>query len=325
MTDNYFSSAILVANLGSPSFNGFITYDAVNDGTPITGFGPNGVEVFASGLRNPYGVVLHSNSKIYATDNGPNFFEGKMATSCGPVQFLPGIKDADELNLIVRNGWYGHPNHKRAQTDPRQCVWRGTTVASDSEYTAPLMTLRSSTDGVIEFDSNHFSGALRHNLIVSKYKDGLFRIILSSDGNSVVSNSKPAISLAGDNGLAVTQAPNGNLIDARYNTNECYVYIPEEPPTTALQIFSIFPRRGGLVGGSTVTIYGANFVPQPSFAVEVFVGGSPCTNVVVVNSANSILKCKLPTSSSIGSKDVVVNVGNGILVTMPFAYLYISG
>jgi IPT/TIG domain/Glucose / Sorbosone dehydrogenase len=325
MRENYFSSAILVANLGSPSFNGFITYDAVNDGTPITGFGPNGVEVFASGLRNPFGVVMHSNGKIYATDNGPNAGFGDMATGCGPGQFIPDVYDSDELNLIVRNAWYGHPNHKRAQTDPRQCVWKGSAVPSSSDYTAPLMKLRSSTDGIIEYQANYFGGEMRSNLIASKYGDGLYRIILSPDGNSVASTSIPAIALAGDNGLAVTQAPNGNLIDARYDTNECYVFIPEEPLTTALQIFSVFPRRGGLLGGSTVTIYGANFVAQSSFAILVFVGGSPCTNVVVVNSASSILRCTLPSSSSIGRKDVVVDVGNGVVVTLPLAYLYVTG
>jgi IPT/TIG domain/Glucose / Sorbosone dehydrogenase len=321
MRENYFSSAILVAHLGKIDFNGFISYDAVNDGTPTVGFGPSGVEVFASGLRNPFGVTMHSNGKIYATDNGPNVGFGDMATGCGPGQFIPDQEDVDELNLIVRNGWYGHPNHKRGQTDPRQCAWKGTTVASTADYTAPLMTLRSSTDGIIEFNSNHFAGAMRHNLIVSKYKDGLFRIIVSSDGNSVVPNSKPAIALSGDNGLAVTQAPNGNLMDARYTTNECYVYIPGEPSSTTLKVFSIFPRRGGLAGGTTIRIYGANF---NGTSTQVTVGGASCANVVVSNS-NTVLKCKLPPSASVGRKDVVVDNGSGIRTTLTFGYQYITG
>jgi hypothetical protein len=65
--ENYFSGAILVANLGVPGFNGFIKYDAPDNGNPIvgSGFGPNGVEIFAAGLRNPFGVYVHSSGKVY--------------------------------------------------------------------------------------------------------------------------------------------------------------------------------------------------------------------------------------------------------------------
>jgi len=67
--ENYYSAATLVAYLADPQFDGTITYDAPDNGSPNGG---NGVEVFASGLRNPVGLVLHSNGKLYGTDNGPN-------------------------------------------------------------------------------------------------------------------------------------------------------------------------------------------------------------------------------------------------------------
>jgi hypothetical protein len=35
--------------------------------TSTVSSGPNGVEVFAAGTRNPYGVYVHSNGKVYAT------------------------------------------------------------------------------------------------------------------------------------------------------------------------------------------------------------------------------------------------------------------
>jgi hypothetical protein len=79
MKDNFFSSAILVANLGKPNFNGVITYNAPIDGDPITGYGPNGVEIFAPGLRNPYGIVMHSNGELYATDNGKSLERSRSA------------------------------------------------------------------------------------------------------------------------------------------------------------------------------------------------------------------------------------------------------
>jgi len=66
--ENYFSAATVVAYLSDPNFNGNIQYDQDDDGIPTT----QGVEVFASGLRNPFGICLHSNGNLYGTDNGPN-------------------------------------------------------------------------------------------------------------------------------------------------------------------------------------------------------------------------------------------------------------
>ena len=67
MRENYFSAATLVANLGESCFNGNLAYDAAIDGYPIAGFGPTGVEVFAPGNRNPFGIIFHSNGKVYGT------------------------------------------------------------------------------------------------------------------------------------------------------------------------------------------------------------------------------------------------------------------
>jgi glucose/arabinose dehydrogenase len=67
--DNYYSASTVVANLADPLFNGYITYDAVDNGTPNGG---HGIEVFAPGNRNPFGIVMHSNGYLYGTDNGSN-------------------------------------------------------------------------------------------------------------------------------------------------------------------------------------------------------------------------------------------------------------
>lgn len=64
--------------MADANFNGFIEYDKPDDGVPITA----GVEVFASGERNPFGICLHSNGYLYGTDNGPNLGYGEMLTDC---------------------------------------------------------------------------------------------------------------------------------------------------------------------------------------------------------------------------------------------------
>jgi hypothetical protein len=183
------------------------------------------------------------------------------------------------------------------------------------------MKLRSSTNGIIEYDSNHFNGQIRHNLIASKYKDGLYRIVLSEDGSRVVPTSIPAIELIGDGGLTVTMAPNGNLVEARLETNAIHVYRPVESVSTRLTIYNIFPRRGGLAGGAILSIYGRNFVGRQ---IVVFIGTSICTNPII-HISQTMIQCRIPPSMVTGRKDVIVENENGVRETFAMAYQYIRG
>lgn len=92
-----------------------------------------------------------------------------MKTGCGPTDFIPDVETEDKINLLVKDGYYGHPNPKRAAVDgdPRQCVWRSPYDESDADFTAPLLRVPASTDGIIEWQSDHFDKQLRGNL--SKY------------------------------------------------------------------------------------------------------------------------------------------------------------
>jgi glucose/arabinose dehydrogenase len=324
--ENFFSAATLVANLGQGCFNGQITYDAVVDGSPVTGFGPNGVEIFAAGNRNPYDLVLHSNGYLYGTDNGPNNGFGDMATGCGPGEFIPDKSDSDKLNLLERGKYYGHPNHKRASyfSDNRQCKWRTASEPSDSSYTAPLTKLSSSTNGIVEFQTNHFGGLMRGNLVVCKYQDGLKRIILTPDGRGVESVSVTGITLptapegGGDDGLDVTQAPNGNLILGKYGVNALDVLVPLELPITDLRVVGVFPRRGPLTGGSRISIFGNNFGSE----VTVLLGGKQCSKLQVIGTSR--ITCEIPIGDSLGTVDLSVSSDSGSS-TFSRAYRYIRG
>jgi glucose/arabinose dehydrogenase len=95
--EGLFSAAALVAYLGRDDFDGHLLYDQVDDGNLIKG---SGIEVFSSGLRNPYDLVLHSiNGNIYATDNGPNTGYGKKSVGCD--QGVDDVDEEDELNLLT--------------------------------------------------------------------------------------------------------------------------------------------------------------------------------------------------------------------------------
>jgi len=130
-------------------------------------------------------------------------------------------------------------------------------------------------------------------------------------------SGKP-IKLADGRGLDVTQAPNGSLIEARYTDSELYGYKPVEAASSAVAVKSVFPRRGGLAGGSTLTIYGQN-LKKNGASPSITVGGSNC---VVQSTSNRKLKCTLP--GGLGTVDVVVTVG-GESYTFYSGYRYISG
>jgi IPT/TIG domain len=242
-----------------------------------------------------------------------------MMTGCEPGQFITAVETEDKINLLQAQNYYGHPNAKRAKVDndPRQCVWRNPTSTSP-DYTAPLLIAKSSTDGIIEYQADHFDRQLRGNLIASKYTDGLFRIILSPDGLAVVPQSIPAIPLVGDWGLDVTQAPNGNLIEVRLPTNNLYYHKPVEAATTELRVVSVFPRRGPNAGGTNLNIYGVNLNSGTSLTVTV--GGSNCP-VQTITSGKII--CTLPGGAN-GNVDVAVSSSAGSYIYQK-GYRYISG
>lgn len=179
------------------------------------------------------------------------------------------------------------------------------------------MKLDSSTDGIIEYQSTHFNSQMRGNLIVAKYKGALSRIILSADGKSVIPSSNPAIGLGGDETLDIALAPDGTIISARFTQNDLEYYEPIEPASSDLTIYSVFPRRGGLAGGSKLSIYGVNFAG----ALTVTIGGKNCSGVAVVSSKK--ITCNIPLGN-LGAADVTVTGGAGT-DTMTKAYRYITG
>jgi hypothetical protein len=151
-----------------------------------------------------------------------------MSKTC--TQGVPDIEEEDKLLRVVRGAYYGHANRKRGATDPRQCIWHSSNEAGNSEYTAPMASLPSSSDGILEFQSDHFGKQMRGDLLVSKFKGrtygvqaslvenqrtdsfdmsllgGMYRVILSSDGMTVA-ESPFLFDEEGD--LAIVQGPEG--------------------------------------------------------------------------------------------------------------------
>ncbi len=84
------------------------------------------VEVYASGLRNPYDILWHSNGSLYNSDNdaNPGFRDncGSEANNFGCACQAPVVNPSgDEINLIEQGKYYGSPNPYRAFPSSLQC------------------------------------------------------------------------------------------------------------------------------------------------------------------------------------------------------------
>lgn len=302
--EHYLSAATVVAHLSRPNFDGNVKYDKNEF---IIG---DDVEVWASGQRNSFDIVLHSNGYMYGTDNGPNNKYGATSVDCDEQTIDP--HEDDELNLLEKGKYYGHANRKRGETDPRQCKWRSATENSDTDYTAPMIMLPASCNGIAEFQTRHFGGQLRGDLLIGRYKGALYHVTLSNDGRSVAGKHK-VLESAG--GLDVTQGPDGTLFVAQNTKGKVITHSPVEPALGQLLVVSVFPRRGPKAGGSNLTLYGEQFGSNPI----VTVGGKNCP---VQSNNGKKMTCKLPSGN--GKADVVVTSG-GKSDTFTDAYRYISG
>lgn len=332
LDEGYFSAATVVAYLARENFDGFITYDS--NGIPITGLD---VEVFATGQRNSYDIVLHSNGNLYATgmfkvemfvvshyprllipsfvDNGPNNENGKRSLGCNGEE-APDPPMLDKLNLIKKGSYFGHANRLRGKKDPRQCKWRnGEEEESDEAFTAPMVILQPSSNGVIEYDSNHFGGQLRGRLVIARYLGELWTVALSDDGETALSDP---VLLDVNGGLDVTMAPDGTLFVAK-NGEKKVIYIePLELENPNLVVKSVFPRRGLQAGGTRLHIYGKHLNEFGTPTVRV--GGLDCPlNGPITNRK---LTCILPSGN--GAADIVVTANNGQTSTFERGYRYIT-
>jgi glucose/arabinose dehydrogenase len=228
------SAAILVADVQAPDFDGALVYDPA--GSPAddnVDLASGDVSVFASGLRNPYDVVLHSNGLIYATDNGAMALPYSATCSTQGAQ----TSTVDELNLIEEGNYYGFPNRNRGRFDERQCTYRFPQEASKENYTAPIALLPShcSCDGMAEYTSDVFGGALQGDLIYAEWSFGrISRTHLSADGRSVLSGN--VLSAAFNHPLDLVVAPNGTIYVADYGDDAVAYLAPEvATPTPTVQ------------------------------------------------------------------------------------------
>jgi chitodextrinase len=264
------SAALLVADVKAPGFQGECA-------TPIGFFGvPDtcDVEVFASGLRNPYDLVWHSNGYLYVPDNGLGV-TGTYPPS--PVPDCTGLADAstnnpgpqtDTLHLVEAGTYHGHPNPYRDECVFKDGSYQG--VPPLANYVPAIfdLGLNRSANGIIEYLGDAFYSKLMGQLLIANYSvgDNITRVELTAAGTGVASSGNLATGFVDP--LPLAQDAAGNIYVGQFGGQEVTVLEPlplASPPLGGWGAAQALPEAildpGGaaldgkfyLVGGKTST------------------------------------------------------------------------
>ena len=232
------------------------------DGGTYNPFKPSAaVTIFASGLRNAYDLVWHTNGQLYVPGNGsaaggntPNTpiplpvacqkRLDKASNGAYTSPSVPGLSSIgtqrDYLFRVVKNGYYGHPN-------PQRCEWvlnggnptAGIDPGEVNEY--PIGTLPDrnwkgiafdfgehfSPNGIIEYRSNVLGGKLQGKLLVTRFSDGRDIIVLTPGGaNLDIVNSETGITGFTDF--------NPSPLDLIENPTNGYLYVAQLSQETSI-------------------------------------------------------------------------------------------
>jgi hypothetical protein len=332
---------------GNPDANDPFGGDNGNNQARLVAGGP--VQVFASGFRNPYDILLHSNGKLYATDNGANAGSGGLpvgegTTTCTNTEQDAGFSDRDGLYLITGAGYYqGHPNPTRANrantfdpANPQSPIPSGMQNPIECDYQSPgsstlakendaLTTFNYSTDGIAEYTASNFSGAMQGDVLVTNFNDIVYRIVLNSTGTAVASKTSLfSFSNTATNPLDVTaQGDNarfpGTIWVANNGTDDIAVFEPND--------------FDGSTTGTCTGAYNTSDEDGDGYtnADEIDNGTDPCSAASVPPDADGdhVSDLNDPDDDNDGISDLsdpfAVDASNGTSTTVPFNYTWDFG
>lgn len=194
-----------------------------NDGKNQAMLVQNGpVGLFATGFRNAYDITVAESGKVYVFDNGPNpGWGGKPGGNCANNIDNGGAHHWDNLHLVTKNFYAGHPNPTRGSKNNKfnnsnpQSPIEGAANPEECNYKTPgagdgaLTTIQASSNGLDEYTTNNFLGAMKGDLLVASFDKSIYRLELNNAGTAVTSKSKLVANLGtvpldltvqGDNG-----------------------------------------------------------------------------------------------------------------------------
>ncbi|MFT2011394.1 malectin domain-containing carbohydrate-binding protein [Pontibacter sp. 13R65] len=243
--------------------------------------------LYATGIRNAYDLVWHSNGQLYVPTNGsaaggytPGLNSGSVWSNGsvynGPT--IPAMVDvratqSDYLFRVEKGGYYGHPNVLRneyimnggnptAEVDPAEIVWE----LNGQKYGYPVGTphepnyrgfafdfgLNMSPNGVIEYKSNAFGGRLAGKLLVCRFSGSDDILLLEPGGPK----------------LDIVRSVEGSLIPGLRRPFSNPLDLVEDVVTGNLYLSEYFDGNGS--GKPRITLLKVN---QPTITTTVNAGG----------------------------------------------------
>ena len=231
----------------------------LSDGTYNPYYTAAPVTMYATGVRNAYDMVWHSNGQLYVPANGtaggsqtPASIPGALRPDgtlyAGPT--IPAVgPNESQRDWLFRmdpanpGGYYGHPNPLRGEfvmnRGKPDADFYPTGIVPDPNYRGVAFDFEfnKSPNGVIEYRSNAHNGKLQGALLVARYSAGSDIIALLPDGpNGDVATAK--IGIAGIDSMVdpldiIEDPRNGNLYVSDFGTSEILLITPTVPGTAA--------------------------------------------------------------------------------------------
>ncbi|NCD72412.1 Ig-like domain-containing protein [Mucilaginibacter agri] len=217
------SQAIAVINHAPANqvFNADGTYNPYSHKSPLT--------IYASGIRNAYGLLWHSNGQLYVPANGSGGGGNSPASVAGTrrpdgtfyngpaIPATTGVQVQHDwlfrINPKLKVGYFGHPNPLRGE----YVINRGFTdnplydkdVKPDANYRGAAFDfgLNHSPNGVIEYKSNNFDGVLKGRLLVCRFSGGGDIIVLEP---GEMGNGNKAASAKSDHVFDIVKSSRGS-------------------------------------------------------------------------------------------------------------------
>jgi glucose/arabinose dehydrogenase len=230
-------------------------------------------EIFATGYRNAYDFVWHSNGRMYLNTNAANSGNG---TTPGPehgcpdgVALDPGTL-IDFLSVVDEGDFGGHPNPPRGECILNDGSQYPTPLPPEPNFDAPIHHYLNgaSVNGVVEYHVPTFGGQMLGDLITVSWggDQSVRRLVLTEDGSDVLFDETLANM---SQPLDVEVGPDGSIYVAEHGDNTVQVLEPataltgswatETPiPVPALEVGVVACEGkvyviGGLVTESTNT------------------------------------------------------------------------
>jgi glucose/arabinose dehydrogenase len=184
------------------------------------------VTLFATGIRNSFDILFHSNGSMYCGINGSSAGGNSPGTPddlskirradqdtngpyTGPkVPALKDVKDTenDLLDRVVKGGYYGHPNPTRGEFvldagnqsgggDPAEILDYPKGTRPDRNYRGYVFNFGKNLSpcGVIEYKGDAFGGVLRGKILFVRFSGGDDIIALNAAPDGAITESLTGI------------------------------------------------------------------------------------------------------------------------------------